>query len=346
MGMSTKRRTAQRGYAALATVAIIALALSTFILTTFNGNALRNEQDRKTITALGVARDALISYAAADPTHDPGLLPCPDTDNDGSADSPCGVQYATVIGRLPWRTLGLTDLRDGTDECLWYVVSGNFKNSGTAAPAWVNSTSLGTLVVNNDLGAAITTPNSVVAIVFAPGSPLAGQDRTAAGASVCGGNTNPAAYLDTAGGVNNATGNGASTYVAGNPSATFNDQLLYLATDQLFAAVNRRVLAELRGATTGTLTGLMAYYDAHSSSYPWAADGTGSQVISQTSGRFAYSDSSVTSTVNAGTRARLTGNGWWPLISYSVQAAPPRVQLALGAVSLPVCPAAGTTGCP
>ncbi len=30
-----------------------------------------------------------------------------------------------MIGRLPWRTLGLEPLRDGNGECLWYAVSGS-----------------------------------------------------------------------------------------------------------------------------------------------------------------------------------------------------------------------------
>ena len=97
----------------------------------------------------------------------------------------------------------------------------------------LNSNTAGQLTVYDATGAALTPPNPVIAIVFAPGPALSGQDRTVAGSTVCGGNNNAAAYLDTAAGINNATGNGTSSFIAGNlldaagnPSATFNDRLL------------------------------------------------------------------------------------------------------------------------
>ena len=33
------------------------------------------------------------------------------------------------MGRLPWKTLGLDALKAGPGECLWYAVSGTYKNS-------------------------------------------------------------------------------------------------------------------------------------------------------------------------------------------------------------------------
>jgi hypothetical protein len=244
-------------------------------------------RDKTTAAALAQARDALIGYAAGHATQ-PGVLPCPDSDNDGSADSPCGALGVTAIGRLPWKTLGLENLRDGAAECLWYAVSANFKNSGVSGPAIINSDSAGTLAVHNMSGSAVHAASEVAAIIFAPGDVLAGQDRTAAGTTTCGGNTNAAAYLDsyTAGAMtyNNATGiaSDASTnkFISGpaDTSGGFNDRLLPLTTKALFSVVEMRVLRELRTAlrtyrtNNGYFPGANPYGGTYNCSYTsWQA---------------------------------------------------------------------------
>src|SRR5690348_14815456 len=93
------------------------------------------ERDRVTERALAQAREALIAYAAERPIDaavGPGYLPCPDADDDGWAESTCGslsghLGQAERLGRLPWKTLGLPDLRDGSGERLWYAVSTRHK---------------------------------------------------------------------------------------------------------------------------------------------------------------------------------------------------------------------------
>jgi hypothetical protein len=84
----------------------------------------------------GLAREALLGFAATyrnkeHPNADFGYLPCPDLDGDGSSET-CGGQGQTSVGRLPYLTLNLPDLRDGSGECLWYAVSGSFKNNPKA----------------------------------------------------------------------------------------------------------------------------------------------------------------------------------------------------------------------
>ena len=71
--------------------------------------------DQKTRTSLEYARQALIGRAIGDANR-PGSFPCPDGDDDGSADLFVGSNCATYIGRLPWRTLGIGDLRDESGE--------------------------------------------------------------------------------------------------------------------------------------------------------------------------------------------------------------------------------------
>jgi type II secretory pathway pseudopilin PulG len=242
---------AQRGYALIATIALVGIASTAFLVTSLSATALKNQQDRQTSAALAMAKQALVGYAASDADM-PGVLPCPDTDNDGTADAPCGAKGTTAIGRLPWKTLDLPALRDSAGECLWYAVSGNFKNSGTSAPDSINSDSPGTLAITNTSGASIAAANTVTAIIFAPGKPLEGQDRTppqGGAQTVCGGNVNASNYLDSNNNINNATGNGAANlFVIAQLSDQFDDQLAYLTTTQLFSTVGKRVTSEVLSA--------------------------------------------------------------------------------------------------
>ena len=147
----------------------------------------------------------------------------------------------------------MPDLRDGTGECLWYAVSANFKNSGTSAPAVVNSDSPGTLVVNDTGGTPVYAgSNKVLGLIFAPGSTLPGQDRSPSSNTVCGGNMNIANYLE--GG--NESGAAISTFVSGQEATAFNDQLLAITSDSVFSVVTMRVVREMRAV-------LLAYYNAN-----------------------------------------------------------------------------------
>src|SRR5215470_7444650 len=111
-----------RGFAAIIFIALIALLIVGVLLTTLAAKSPQNQYDERSFPALAAAQQALIAYAASNRTL-PGRLPCPDTTNTGVADTSCGAAGQNQIGRLPWKTLGLTDLRDGSGECLWYAVS-------------------------------------------------------------------------------------------------------------------------------------------------------------------------------------------------------------------------------
>jgi hypothetical protein len=145
--------------------------------------------------ALAQAREALVAYAADRPINPwvgPGYLPCPDLDDDGWAESTCGSQSGESgqeerIGRLPWKTLGLPDLRDGYGERLWYAVSSKHKGllNCAASRACVDMSpdaALGTITVRDPTGLVIHDGTSTdlyevdasgaVAVVIAPGPPL------------------------------------------------------------------------------------------------------------------------------------------------------------------------------
>jgi hypothetical protein len=179
------------------------------------------------------AREALIAYAADRPINasvGAGYLPCPDLDDDGWAESTCGSLsgesgQASRLGRLPWKTLGLPDLRDGHGERLWYAVSSKHKgllNCG-ASRACVDmspDSAIGTITVRDAGGALIHDGTSVdlynleragaLAVIIAPGARLDQQKRDcglsecdAAGACLLDppqrvAKCNPANYLDRA----------------------------------------------------------------------------------------------------------------------------------------------------
>ncbi|HLX23031.1 MAG TPA: hypothetical protein VKR38_06780 [Usitatibacter sp.] len=157
------------------------------------------QRDRITERALAEAREALIAYAAdrsIDAIVGPGYLPCPDLDDDGWAESTCGSLagdsgQAQRLGRLPWKTLGIPDLRDGHGERLWYAVSSKYKgllNCGVSRACVDMSpgSALGTITVRDASGLVIhdgtvaedyrSDVSGALAVVLAPGPPLVRAD--------------------------------------------------------------------------------------------------------------------------------------------------------------------------
>ena len=242
----------QRGVAAVVFLAIFVIILIGVLTTAFGGRSVQNEFDAKTLPVLAAAKEALIAYAASHPTA-PGRLPCPNTLNDVLNE---GLEQCTGIagdqlGRLPWKTLSIPIPRDGSGECLWYAVSGNFVE--TPVTPGINSDANGTIKVVDDASppnvlAGATVKSLAVAVIFAPGPPLGSNLRTPPPppAPKCGGNINALNYLDTAGGVSNALIAVPAQYVAGTPGPTFNDRLVYITPADLFPSVERRVAGEIK----------------------------------------------------------------------------------------------------
>jgi len=264
----------QAGYAALVLVAILGLAAITLFVTSLNSTAISNEQNRKTTVALALAKQALIARAATDQSL-PGSLPCPDlitnipgtnVPNDGIADLFAGPNCPSYIGRLPWRTLGLPDLRDANGDRLWYVLSPNFRDY--AATVSINNTTTSLITVSG-----LTPANNVAAIIFSPGTALPGQARDSAA------NQNIVSnYLD---GVNAAGGPG---YISQAASANFNDRLAIITVADLMTVVQKRVASEISAA-------LNSYFIAHSllptaalSTDPTCGNGSGYANQCQSSG--------------------------------------------------------------
>ena len=134
------------------------------------------------------------------------------------------------LGRLPWRTLGLPDLRDSSGERLWYAVSRDFAKNPSCLPNCpLNSDTLGQLTVTG-----IAPVSNAVAIIFAPGPVLGAQVRSAAGQNTA------SNYLEG----ENANGNNP-TFTTQASSTTFNDRLLAITNADLMPVVEQRVAREM-----------------------------------------------------------------------------------------------------
>ena len=230
------RFSAQRGYAMLGIIAVLGVAATTVVVTSLSATAVHNEQNRKTSSALALAKQALIANAASSSTR-PGSLPCPDTDNDGLADPAAGA-CTNLIGRLPWQTLGLPDLRDSSGERLWYALSQQFSDTNA-----INSTTVGELNITGTLTAA-----STAAIVFAAGAPVNGQLRNAERLFT------PSQYIESY--------TGPTTFVTSDAGSSYNDQLMVITATDIFAVVDRRIAKELQNS-------LQAYSAATTGRLPW-----------------------------------------------------------------------------
>jgi hypothetical protein len=251
----------QHGAALLALLALVGVAVIFAYVTGLNRSAADMAQARaqRTSIALAKAKEAVIAYAVTyGDTHAnqvPGYLPCPEMgatpSNEGSATGSCGAALVSQIGRLPWRTLGLGSTADGSGECLWYAVSGTYKNSpnNPATSNTMNWDTNGQFAVMAADGTSYLTgsaaDNLAVAVIFAPGAPVSGQNRAPdANARLCPGNYTAANYLEASATINNsaisATANAVTTFIAGTSSNTFNDQLVYITRADIWNAVKKR----------------------------------------------------------------------------------------------------------
>jgi hypothetical protein len=191
-----KPQSPQRGAALLALAVILAFAAITALTATVARTATGPRRAAASDRALATAREALIAYASSRPLDEivgPGYLPCPDLDDDGWAEPTCGSLTGETgqwqrLGRLPWKTLGLPDLRDAFGERLWYAVSSRHKGllNCTVSPACIDmgpEAALGTITVRDSTGTVIHDGTSAspydagkggaAAVVIAPGPAIA-----------------------------------------------------------------------------------------------------------------------------------------------------------------------------
>lgn len=210
----------QRGAAFLILALMIGIAATALIVSAGTSTNDKLGAAEKTAQALAIARDALIGFAigVADTAPRLGDLPCPATNySTGIAASTCS-SVSSRQGYLPWNTLGLPQLYDGSGAPLLYAVSNGFKNSPRTGT--LNSDTSGEFSVSGE---------NAIAIVFAPGPPIGTQDRNA-------GTFNIANFLE----LRNADGN--ATFENSAESDTFNDRLIWITPRAFFPPLELRAM--------------------------------------------------------------------------------------------------------
>jgi len=229
--MSNRRpfpsRYKQSGAAVLVLLVVIIMGSAYMLVSKLNkGAGMRNNQQQD-VEALAQARDALIGAAVLSNVQ-PGRLPCPDLTNDGVSATNCPTP-ATQVGHLPWQTLGLRDLRDSSGERLWYAVANSHRPGGSAQ---INSDTAATLTIDG------APAPDVVAVVFAPGRILDGQNRANP--------NNLVNYLedDNADLDANLVTQAPPPPVGAPPN--FNDRQTAVTRSELMKHVERHVVAEVR----------------------------------------------------------------------------------------------------
>lgn len=283
----------QQGQVLLVLLVLLTIGAGAAFYTLVRPASSALERDKITAAALAQAKAALIGYAATHASR-PGTLPCPDITNDGQIDTPCNTA-ANRIGRLPWKTLGLPDLRDGAGERLWYAVSDVFKNSGITGI--VNSDISGDFTVNGTTG--------VIAVIFSPGAITGAQQRDTANIN------NVSNYLD------GGNESGGTTFTT---SSSTNDKLLLITRENLFPTVEQRVIREIGRNLQLHYNNPGGGSNTNHRYYPYPAPFTGSTACDTTTpiyrGRIALSCSSPLSAVTL--PPWFSSNRWNEVLVYSV----------------------------
>jgi hypothetical protein len=268
-------------YALLLLLLTFMIAASILLGDLVSASGSRTERDNETVAVLTQAKQALIARAAlevnrvgspAPPRKRPGSLPCPARDTSGVAPAvlpigdPCEPSTSTattganrnyLVGRLPWATLNLPELKDKDNEPLWYAISDEFRDVDANR---INSNTQGSLRVFGSAPA-----DKIVAIIFAPGAPLPWQNRDPSSAAAL---NNVANYLE---GENDYTldpsGQNDFEFEARPRSAIFNDILVVITQQELMDAVENAMAARIEKEIKPWLTRYYADWGA----YPFAA---------------------------------------------------------------------------
>lgn len=255
----------QRGAVLMIMLVIMVMGAATYLVSSLSTTALNNARQEKTAAALAQAKEALIGDAVSQSlVTSAGYLRLPDLGfigaalTEGSTSAPPNFagnnKDFSVIGKVPWKTLGIPPLRDGQGECLWYVVSGRFKNYPQTDS--LNWDTLGQIDIIDGNGSVIAS--NIAALLVSPGQPIDGQNRTLSDPiyTQCGGNYVAKNYLDSynssdalSGEVNYFTGS-TNNRVALNANNKrfvmanidhYNDRFLFVTVDDIFRQIIRRI---------------------------------------------------------------------------------------------------------
>jgi hypothetical protein len=281
-------RRAQRGIALLGLLAVAVMVFAYVLTSRLNAASRFVGIDREhNAKVLAQAKQALIGWMAMNAATDnnPGRLPCPEAVNAIGTSSegisaplitPSTPNCATV-GRLPWRTLGLSKLVDAASEPLWYAVSPGWALQNSSTLLSINSDSRGAMVIDGQ-----AAPNEVMALIIAPGRAMnvqaAGGCTAQAQARTFPPPTmDPVDYIEC---FNAATPAFSTT----GPAASFNDQVVRVTVGDLMPALEaaiaermqREIAPALRGVYTSSIyAGIPASTPLYPYAAPWANPGPG-----------------------------------------------------------------------
>jgi len=296
----------QDGVALLIFVIFLVLGAMAYFMSGLSVEEFKQHQIESTAKSLQRAKQAVIAYAATygdiDSDSDGlpdfpgayGFLPCPDYNaglSEGLEDNGnCGARGVSKVGFFPWKTLDLPVLKDDSGTCLLYAVTGEYKNDESATPnktLMLNEDSNGMFQIINDTGVTVqgaTAENRIVAIIFAPGKVLSGQNRSFLAGSICGQEyTQLGDYLDAGGGADNsdvsATADTIDQFIHAtaesiadtNPNP-YNDRFVVITREEVWSAiVNRTDLNQKMTDMTEALAMCLASYAASNGNnrLPW-----------------------------------------------------------------------------
>jgi len=263
-------RCKQQGAALIILVVLMVLTAATLYITNYSVDRSRLIRQSSTASSLIKAKEALLSYAAIFYESQNnrigiyGLLPCPETRSstgEGLSAMNCGNRYANTIGRLPWNNLDIPPVKDGAGECLWYAVTGGFKNQvGTNRNSLMhNEDSLGMFELFDENGNLIkgsVPEDRVVAVIIAPGTALTSQRRPRQTSdpfcrqTFIRANNNIDEYLEDINGIDNSDVNiqadqidQFATLTSAKELDDFNDRIITITQREIFNAINRHIVA-------------------------------------------------------------------------------------------------------
>ncbi|MBT8435194.1 MAG: hypothetical protein KJN95_11045 [Gammaproteobacteria bacterium] len=289
--MNRGTRKSQSGYVLLFMVLAL-LGIAGVVGASFTQNVKKTVERERYLhneQVLKDAKQALLMYAYNYPDialafngtiRGPGRLPCPDTDAPGGAGTPnpvanCIAGGNAIVGRFPWNANGLEfyDVRDATNERLWYAVSQNFANPDLDV---INSDTLGTITIHDQSGSLLYDGSvaGVAAVIIAPG-PAIDRGGVVQLRQTAAQQLNPTNYLDLFGALDNAdfiNSNAADGFVLGpvdNLAAStiiVNDQIILVTAEEVVAMAEQATLQAYQKAIND--------YNANIGvdAYPWLDD--------------------------------------------------------------------------
>jgi hypothetical protein len=292
----------QEGIALLVFVIILALTTISLMLREMSISDIRYEKNISTSKALTRAKQALLAYAVTYIDNNPGefgFLPCPDASaisgTEGDSDGSCGVKNANSMGLFPWGTLETGVMQSSSGVCLWYAVSGNYKNVNAATKTdmlnedtngWFQIYQFDSQLDSEILVHGVQPEDRVIAVIIDPSSALANQDRVFDTTSLCGLNDDATLFLEGNGVINNASIAGTADTVdaflmagAGTEqhAPPFNDRIETITLDEIWQAVLARNTfdAKMENLTEALAMCLRDYAAANAvNRLPWPAPTT------------------------------------------------------------------------